>query len=292
MEKPFWLQEIINTIEQLDLDEIIIKATGEMIGTKVNKNFLIKNHTNKNKNFTRSVQEFSFSQNLRLDPNSPFAGGSLEGSKYRWQSVLPPASKETLFFLRKHRFEDLKLSDFKASKEIKGKLKTLAEKKASFLICGATGSGKTSFLTAFLKENFSKKRILILEDYEEIPLASPFWSKLLSKKEDIQSKKSLALNLLFKESLRLRPDQLVLGELRDTELLTFLEASHSGHLSTCSTIHANSPRGLKNRIKLILSKQGLSDQNIFIESELCCIFLEGNSEGFFIKDFYEQALIS
>lgn len=249
---PSWLDEVLRVVTENSLDELVVRGDGYSFGTRKQENLILKDNFMKGPSFTRDLQEFSLSRGLRLDPKSPFSGGVLRGGVYRWQCVIPPVVKESILFLRKHRFEVLSLEDFSYENGMRSKLDKLVNEGAPFIILGATGSGKTSFMQALLREYFMCKRLLILEEYEEIRLESPLWSRLLARKEGIEEEKAFSLEVIFKEALRLRPDHLVLGELRSEELRVFFDACHSGHKSTCSTMHGGSLEDLKKRILLIL----------------------------------------
>lgn len=254
-------------------DEMVLLGSGKLLATMKKKTHEIKNHEIETKDLTRKAQMFSLSQGLRLDPLSPFSGGSINGYDYRWHCVIPPVSQETIFSIRRHRFEELSLKNFACTKVAKDKINYIMENNLPFLVAGATGSGKSSLLHALLKAYFYTKRVILLEEYEELPLSSPLWLKLMTTREGIEGNKSFFLDKLFKETLRLRPDHLVLGELRGAELIVFLEVYNSGHQATCSTIHAGTLDELKNRIKIILAKEGLSFENYFYNLSLWVIFI-------------------
>lgn len=258
---PNWLPGVLDDFQKKSLDELMLRGDGYAVGTKKQKNIILKENFLRGAQFTRDLQEFSLSRGLRLDPRSPFAGGVLDCASYRWQIVIPPVAKEAVFVLRKHRFDELSLEDFSYKGELRSELQTLLARRGPFLVAGATGSGKSSFLQVLMREFFQEKRLLILEEYEELPLSSPLWIRLLGRKEGIEKEESFSLELLFKEALRLRPDQLVMGELRAKELKVFLEACHSGHSSSCGTIHGGSVEELKRRVLLVLgdSYEGLAE---------------------------------
>lgn len=255
---PAWLEGVLEDLEANSFDEVLLRGDGFCLGTKRQVTTVLKENFLFGESFTRDLQEFSLSRSLRLDPRSPFAGGTLREGVYRWQCVIPPAVKESVFVLRKHRFETLSLEDFSYGKGAKKSLFSLLERGIPFLVVGATGSGKTSFLQAILGEFFKDKRLLILEEYEELSLKSPLWVRLLACKEGIEQKEPLSLGLLFKEALRLRPDHFVLGELRAEELKVFLEAAQSGHKSTSATFHGGSLDEVRRRLFLILGELELS----------------------------------
>ena len=281
-EQEPWLNQALKFFEEEKLDELVLFESGKVILTQQQ----INHKTTKiklSKDFTHELQKFVFKQRLRLDPFSPFAGGKLSCSSFRWHCVMPPVSKESLFFLRKHRFSSLTLNDFCFLHDSYEKIQKIIEDKKSFVIAGPTGSGKTSLLTALLYSYFKEKRVVILEDYDELPVLSNLWFKLTATKEAINHKTFFPLDFLFREVLRMRPDQTVLGELRGTELKTFIELCNSGHQTTCSTMHASSAAELKVRMKMILAKEKISAESILAESNLWVIFLERSTNGSLIR---------
>lgn len=275
-QKPRWLYKLIQLMKETLFDEIVLKGSGEVFGTRKQENKSLTSFELSDKEFTKELQLFSLNHGLRLDPRSPFSGGSFQENQFRWQAVIPPASTESCFFLRRHRFENLSLEDFIRDKKVYDDLMELQKSGNPFLVLGPTGSGKSSFLSAFLKEFASNKRVILLEDYEELPITSPFWMRLISRKTELNTGFSLSQRTLFAESLRLRPDVFVLGELRGSELMSFLEAASSGHQSCCSTFHAGSLEDFKQRSELILSQKAL-------ETSLWLIIMKPQEEGYGIK---------
>lgn len=238
--------------------------------------------------YLRFLQEFSLEQGLRLDPYSPSAGGRLE-RKYegvsllmRWHCLVPPASPiEPIFALRRHHFSSLELSDFSMSVDMESKLRQAFVCGDSFLFCGPTGSGKTSFLFSLLKMFCLNERLIFLEELEEIPMVSLAWTALRSRKIGIDGKGAVSLSFLLNESLRLRPDRLVIGELRTLDSLVFLDALWTGHHGTLSTFHAMNLTDVQQRIGSMLQKdgRGLSHFSSRSEKPFWCVFLRRQGAG-------------
>lgn len=147
------------------------------------------------------------------------------------------------------RLEAYALEDFQITgSERQLILQNLREGK-SFLLCGKTGSGKTSFLTALLRHVSPHERVLILEDSPEIPLPNPLSTKLLCRNDrfGFRSGAHWDLSHLVFESLRMRPDRLVLGECRGPEAYAMVQALQTGHRGLLATIHAGSPEQALSR---------------------------------------------
>ncbi|WP_267389760.1 P-type DNA transfer ATPase VirB11 [Sphingomonas sp. GC_Shp_3] len=124
------------------------------------------------------------------------------------------------------------------------------------LISGGTSSGKTTFLNALLREVPSDQRIVVVEDTPEIRLGSGNAVGLLGVKGETGEARVTTDDLL-QASLRLRPDRIVLGELRGAETVSFLRAINTGHPGSFSTIHANSPAGALEQLALMVMQAGL-----------------------------------
>lgn len=142
-------------------------------------------------------------------------------------------------------------------------LRQILEGKASFLISGATGSGKTTLLRAMLSE-CTAERIIALEDVAEIGIPSANFVSLQTRQANIEGRGEIALEKLVRESLRMRPDRLVVGEVRGAELLVMLQALNTGHRGAGVTIHANSLADVMPRVNAIGRAAGV-DANSMME---------------------------
>lgn len=142
-------------------------------------------------------------------------------------------------------------------------LRQILESKASFLISGATGSGKTTLLRAMLSER-TAERIIALEDVAEIGIQSANFVSLQTRQANIEGRGEIALEKLVRESLRMRPDRLVVGEVRGAELLVMLQALNTGHRGAGVTIHANSLADVMPRVNAIGRAAGV-DANSMME---------------------------
>lgn len=142
-------------------------------------------------------------------------------------------------------------------------LRQILVSKASFLISGATGSGKTTLLRAMLSE-CAAERIIALEDVAEIGIQSANFISLQTRQANIEGRGEIALEKLVRESLRMRPDRLVVGEVRGPELLVMLQALNTGHRGAGVTIHANSLADVIPRVNAIGRAAGV-DANSMME---------------------------
>lgn len=236
-----------------------------------------------NSSLIRSIQEFSLTQGLRLDPNFPATGGSLDGGQYRWHAIIPPASsQEAVFSLRRHRFDSIKLSHFTKDEGISSKLKHILKSHDPVLFCGETGSGKSTLLLTILKMYCLEERVIIIEDLEELPHVSPFWIFLKTHPTGIQGKGLVGLPFLLSQTLRLKPDRVVIGEMRSLESINFFETLLTGHSGSLSTFHAHDIDDVKQRLIYMFSQQGQNNEKWFrtlLEHKcLWGVFLENHNK--------------
>ena len=205
------------------------------------------------------AQELARHHGIRLDPLCGAAGGSLPEQAFRWHCVLPPLAPDgALFSLRRHRFDSLCLSDFRASPEVLEQLHGLMEQRESLLIAGPTGGGKTTLLAALLRHHAAKERVILIESLSELPVPSLCSVRLLERRPNLEGIGAVSLTRLVQEALRLRPDRLVIGEIRGHEAGAFCEALMSGHEGVMATIHANSPSDAIARLSFLASSGGAS----------------------------------
>lgn len=135
-------------------------------------------------------------------------------------------------------------------------LRNAIRQRRTILISGGTSTGKTTFLNAMLREVPPHERVVLVEDTAELRLPGPNGVGLIAVKGELGEAK-VATDDLLQASLRLRPDRIVLGELRGKETVSFLRAINTGHPGSFSTVHANSPRGALEQISLMAMQTGI-----------------------------------
>lgn len=173
-------------------------------------------------------------------------------------SSLSPNSIPKLFF-RKLRSHELKLTDFDLSVEECSLLTKMVCEKKNVLICGATGSGKTTLLSSLLQEIPEEEHVVLLEDVHELILDKKSFTYLLAD-EDTPKK---TLKDYCKYSLRLRPDRIIIGELRGEETVPFLLSMNNGHRGLMSTLHAKSAKDAPARIAMLFCMYAQNQQISF-----------------------------
>lgn len=203
----------------------------------------------------------------------------------RVQIVAPPATrKHFALAIRKHVVQDLTLDNYEAAGAFAGakrgagseraaqdtELQALLDRgdvKAFFsravkagrniVISGGTGTGKTTFLNALLKEVPDSDRVIVIEDTPEVKLGHPNAVGLIAVNSELGEAR-VGIDELLRASLRMRPDRLMVGEIRGAEAFTFLRAVNTGHPGSLTTVHADSPQGAMDQIAFMTLQAGLT----------------------------------
>ena len=205
-------------------------------------------------NVAKSVGRILSEEQPRLDARLP------DGS--RVHAVIPPLSRNgTAIAIRKFKKENLStanLVDFGSiSPEGMQLIDTIVKIHKNVMVSGATSSGKTSVLNVLSEFIQQDERILILEDASELQLQQPHTVYFETRKPDKNNQGEVTIRDLLHSSLRLRPDRLVIGEIRGGEALDLLQALNTGHAGSMSTIHANSPLDCLYRIETCALLSGI-----------------------------------
>lgn len=136
-------------------------------------------------------------------------------------------------------------------------LKAAVAARRTILISGGTSSGKTTFLNALLGAVPHEERVILVEDTPEIAVTQPNALGLVAVKGELGEAK-VTVNDLLQASLRLRPDRIIVGEIRGAEAVTFLRAINTGHPGSFTTVHANTPQGALEQIALMVMQSGMA----------------------------------
>lgn len=127
----------------------------------------------------------------------------------------------------------------------------------NIIVCGGTGTGKTTFLNAISGYIADDERIITVEDTAELRLQQPHWVSLESRPPNVEGKGAITIQDLVKNCLRMRPDRIVVGECRGGEALDMLQAMNTGHEGSLTTIHANTPRDGLSRLEAMCMQTGV-----------------------------------
>src|SRR5215467_2124648 len=196
----------------------------------------------------------------RIDESSPMVDARLpDGS--RVNAVIPPLSLSgPLITIRKFSRKRLTLDDMikggSLSQETVEFLQRCIRAQLNMLISGGTGSGKTTLLNALSAAIPDSERIVTIEDSAELLLNQRHVLRLESRPKDLAGENEVPIRMLVRNSLRMRPDRIIVGEVRGPEALDMLQAMNTGHDGSLSTIHANSARDALSRVETMVLMAG------------------------------------
>jgi pilus assembly protein CpaF len=211
----------------------------------------------------RLAQRLAVAAGRRLDEASPYVDGWLPDAGVRLHAVLPPiAADGTCLSLRVLRpaVHDLHALRTLGTVDALGEalLRAVVRARLAFLVSGGTGTGKTTILAALLSAVDSGERLVCVEDIAELSPRHPHVVRLVARPANIEGAGGVSLRELVRQALRMRPDRLVVGEVRGAEVCDLLTALNTGHDGGAGTVHANSARELPARLEALAATAGLA----------------------------------
>ncbi len=264
-------------LNQSDVTDIYVNRAGEVwtesLGGRIDQHDVAGLDEAALQRLARQVAAWS---NQGISRDHPLLAASLpDGS--RIQVVLPPATRSgTALAIRRHIIQRLRLDDYAmidrtvdATEEPKDptgcilagdlghalRLRQAVRARRNILVSGGTSTGKTTFLNVLLGELGSHERIIAIEDTPEINLSQPNSVGLVSARNELREA-AVTTDDLLNAALRMRPDRIIVGELRGKEAYTFLRTVNTGHPGSMSTIHADSPEGAIKQLALLILQTG------------------------------------
>ena len=198
----------------------------------------------------------------RIDESSPMVDARLpDGS--RVNAIIPPLAIDgPIMSIRRFSVEPLRLDDLVKYKSMTADmaeiLRGLGKSKVNILISGGTGSGKTTMLNVISGFINATERIVTVEDAAELQMQQPHIVRLETRPQNIEGKGEVTQRALVRNALRMRPDRIILGEVRGGEALDMLQAMNTGHEGSMATIHANTPRDALTRLENMISMAAAS----------------------------------
>ncbi|MGI5221890.1 TadA family conjugal transfer-associated ATPase [Nocardia sp. CA-290969] len=218
----------------------------------------------------RLAQRLALSAGRRLDDAQPWVDGRLAGREMvlgnsfgvRLHAVLAPiALGGTCLSLRVLRPATQGLDALcragTVPPEAEALLRRMIRARLAFLVVGGTGAGKTTLLSALLAEVDPAERIVCVEDAAELAPPHPHVVRLVARPANIEGAGEITLRDLVRQALRMRPDRLVVGEVRGAEVVDLLAALNTGHDGGAGTVHANSPREVPARLEALAGSGGM-----------------------------------
>ena len=215
------------------------------------------------KHLLRIIDKIVSRVGRRIDESSPMVDARLpDGS--RVNAIIPPIALDgPMVSIRRFAVIPLKMADMvngykSLTPDMALMLEGLAKSKINMLISGGTGSGKTTLLnilSGFIPET---ERIVTIEDAAELQLQQPHVVRLETRPPNIEGKGEVSQRALVRNALRMRPDRIVIGEVRGAEAVDMMQAMNTGHEGSMTTIHANNPRDAISRLENMVSMAGFN----------------------------------
>lgn len=266
-----------------NVNEIMINSTSTGYLDQEGEIVPFELDTNKEE-LVRLIQKIASQIGTRCDMSSPILDAWLpDGS--RVHGVMPPIAVDGPY-LTIRRFADRKcdLTSFSTDLDHLELINQLVQTKKNIVVAGATSSGKTTFLNCLLNEIDPNERIVSIEETAELNSDHPHFVRLISRSENSEGAGKVSLGDLVKASLRMRPDRIIVGEVRSFEAFDLVQALNTGHEGSLCTVHANGPAEVIHRITSLamLAHKGL-DHNA-IKEQVCfgvnaIIFVKRNQSG-------------
>ncbi|HKC02064.1 MAG TPA: CpaF family protein [Sphingomicrobium sp.] len=213
------------------------------------------------KHLIRIIQKIVSAVGRRIDESSPMVDARLaDGS--RVNAVVPPLALDgSLLSIRKFARVPISLERLieigSVPRQLAEVMKAVVGSRRNVLISGGTGSGKTTLLNAMSAFIDGKERIVTIEDSAELQLQQEHVVRLETRPPNIEGKGEVAQRDLVKNSLRMRPDRIILGEVRAGEAFDMLQAMNTGHDGSMTTVHANTPRDALSRVEQMIGMSGI-----------------------------------
>jgi len=250
--EPLLKDHTVNDIIVNTYDQVCVERGGKIEITDI--------HFEDNAHLLRIIKKMVAAVGRRIDEGQPIIDARLaDGS--RINAVIPPIAVDgPLLSIRKFAKVPFDLNRLVTSgsitPEIMMVLDVMVRGKLSILISGGTGSGKTTLLNAMSGSIGHRETIVTIEDAAELQLQQPMVRRMETRPNNIEGKGEINQRDLVKSALRMRPDRIILGEVRAGEAFDMLQAMNTGHEGSMSTIHANSARDSLSRLEQMIGMAG------------------------------------
>ena len=262
--EPFVRDPEVTEIMVNNWDTIYVERAGKLYwtGTKFHDDQQLR----------RTIDKIVGKVGRRVDEASPYVDARLpDGS--RVNAVIPPLAIDgPALTIRKFAADPYQADDLiefgTMTSPVAKFLEACVRGRINIMVAGGTGAGKTTTLNVISSFIPDDERILTIEDAAELKLQQPHVVRLESRPPNIEGKGQVSIRDLVRNSLRMRPDRIVIGEVRGAEALDMLQAMNTGHDGSISTIHCNSPRDALSRLETITMMAGMELSNKAIREQI------------------------
>jgi pilus assembly protein CpaF len=244
-----------------DVSEIMVNGWDTIYVERAGKLYWTGTKFHDEEQLRRTIDKIVGKVGRRVDEASPYVDARLpDGS--RVNAIIPPLSIDgPTLTIRKFSADPFGADDLiefgTMTSSVSQFLEACVRGRINILVSGGTGAGKTSTLNVLSSFIPDDERIITIEDAAELRLQQPHVIRLESRPPNIEGRGQVAIRDLVRNSLRMRPDRIVVGEVRDAAALDMLQAMNTGHDGSISTIHSNSPRDSLSRLETITLMAGM-----------------------------------
>jgi len=251
--EPLLQDESITDILVNGHDTVFVEKRGQL--ERVSTRFQDEKH------LMRVIQKIVSAVGRRVDESSPFVDARLaDGSRVN-AIVAPLAIDGSLLSIRKFAKQPISIEKMiglgSLPQEMAQVLEAIVASRRNVLISGGTGSGKTTLLNAMSTYIDERERIVTIEDSAELQLQQQHVARLETRPPNIEGKGEVTQRDLVKNALRMRPDRIIVGEVRAGEAFDMLQAMNTGHDGSMTTVHANTPRDALSRVEQMIGMSGI-----------------------------------
>ncbi|TMV80420.1 CpaF family protein, partial [Thioclava sp. BHET1] len=208
----------------------------------------------------------------RIDESQPHVDARLQDGS-RVNVIIPPLALDgPVITIRKFPADEMTLRDLVRNRALSAQmaqfLELVTRARLNIIISGGTGAGKTTLLNAMSRGIPLTERIITIEDAAELCLQQPHVIRLETRPPNIEGAGEVTMRSLLKNALRMRPDRIIIGEVRSDEVIDLMQAMNTGHDGSMSTLHANSPREALTRMENMVAMSGIALPQEFVRNQL------------------------
>ncbi|MFM9890932.1 MAG: CpaF family protein [Rickettsiales bacterium] len=259
-------------LQDPDVNDIMINTAKRVYIERAGKIFLTDIEFNSEQHLIGIVQRIVSRVGRRIDEANPMVDARMpDGS--RFNAIIPPLALDgALVSIRKFKKHKMPLNDYIAldsmSPAMARFLSIAGAIRLNIVISGGTGSGKTTLLNALSGNIDPGERVITIEDAAELQLHQPHVLRLETRPASLEGRGEIAQRALVKNALRMRPDRIILGEMRGEEVVDVLSAMNTGHDGSMATIHANSPKDCLIRIENLVAMSSVQVQTSSLRQQI------------------------
>ncbi|MEJ2339537.1 MAG: CpaF family protein [Gemmatimonadales bacterium] len=261
LDEVFGLGPLEPLIKDAEISDILVNTHAQVVVERNGKLEPTDVRFKDDRHLLQVIDRIVSAVGRRIDDSSPMVDARLQDGS-RVNAIIPPLSIDGPHLsIRKFRRDVLSAEDMKRNHTLTEPMlefmKGVVNSRLNVLISGGTGSGKTTFLNVLSSFIPTRERIVTIEDSAELQLRQPHVVRLETRPPNIEGIGEVPQRQLVINSLRMRPDRIIVGEVRGAEAVDMLQAMNTGHDGSLTTLHANSPRDALSRLETMISMAGL-----------------------------------